>query len=156
VPGRRPEDRIGTTFAGVVVCGGELCIAGMGDSRVYLLRRSRRKLAQIKQDDTVLGDALARGVPHAIAASLPKAHALTRMLGALPGVAALPVIHPWEPDDMVLLCTDGVSDRLDVDTIADILLGAVDPDMAAQRLVRRAVEAGSPDNVTALVLHRTA
>jgi protein phosphatase len=155
MPGRRPEERIGATFAGVVVCGGALCFAQVGDSRAYLLRRSKGQLAQIKEDDTVLGEALARGVPYAVAAGLPHAHAVTRMLGATSEVAPLPSARRWEPGDAVLLCTDGVSDRVEAEVLACFLLDAGDAGEAARGIVGRAVGAGGSDNATALVLRRT-
>ena len=78
--------RIGTTFAGVAVCGPYLAIAHVGDSRAYLLRGATGELGGLTQDHTVLGDALWRGVPYETAAGLHKAHALTRTLGRKPAV----------------------------------------------------------------------
>jgi protein phosphatase len=128
----------------------------MGDSRAYLLRRSKGRMTRPKEDDTVLGDALSQGVPYAKAARLPNAHALTRMLGALSRVPALPVIRRWEPGDLVVLCTDGLSDQLDSDAIANMVLDAADLHAAAEHLVSRAIEVGGSDNATAVLLHRTA
>ena len=154
-PGRRRADRIGTTFAGVVVCGSALCIAGVGDSRVYLLRRGKARLTQITVDDTVLGEALWRGMPPEQAARLPNGHALTCLVGATAGVEASPEVRRWEPGDAVLLCTDGVSDRVGAEELAGILLDDGSAAEAAHEVVRRAVTGGGSDNATALVLRRS-
>jgi serine/threonine protein phosphatase PrpC len=148
---RHPLARL-ETFAGIVVCGATLCVAHVGDSRVYLLRRSKSRLVQLTHDDTVLGDALRRGERYEVAASRPDAHALTRMLGATSGVEVEPIVVRWEPGDSALLCTDGVSDRVEAAAMADILLDAGEVSDAARRIIDRASEAGGYDNATVLLV----
>ena len=53
--------------------------------------------------------------------------------------------------DRWLICSDGVSDYLPDDAIREVLHGVGDPDRAARQLVRASLEAGSRDNVTAVV-----
>lgn len=153
-PGRQREERIGTTFAGVVVCGDALCFGSVGDSRAYLLRRRQGTLVQVKEDDTVCGEAVLRGVSPEEAAMLPRAGVLTRLLGATSGAPVVPVLRRWEPGDAVLLCTDGVSDCVEVGALARLLLEEEGADDAAHRIIGRAIDAGGSDNATALVVRR--
>jgi protein phosphatase len=154
-PGRPKERRDGTTFAGVVVCGANLCIGHAGDSRVALLRRGERRLARLTEDDTVISDALWRGEPYDVAALRPNADALTCALGVWPSIKVAPIIERWEPGDVVALYTDGISDRVEPQVITEVLLEYEDLGEAAQRLIDRANGAGGGDNAT-LVLVRWA
>jgi serine/threonine protein phosphatase PrpC len=153
-PGRLKEDRIGTTFAGVVVCEGVLCVGHVGDSRVHLLRRNEARLVQITQDHTVRGDAVCRGIPGHVAAALPRADALTRLLGATPGVEVEGNTRCWEPGDVILICTDGVSDLIAAKVMTNILLDVDDLGVAAQAIIDRARDAGGGDNATTVLVRR--
>ena len=154
VPGRPREQRVGATFAGMVACAGWICFAHVGDSRVYLLRRSKARLACLTDDHTVLGDALRRGVAREVALTHPDAHAVTRMLGVTTHVEAEPLIQRWEPGDVVMLCTDGVSDRVDTEELAVILLDTEHLGEAADRVVARSIDTGGKDNATAVLVRR--
>jgi serine/threonine protein phosphatase PrpC len=146
--------RIGTTFARIVVCADSLCAAHVGDSRVYLLRRSNARLAQVTKDHTGLEEALRRGVPRDVAALSPDAHKLTRVLGVKPGEDVEPVVQRWEAGDVALICTDGVSDRVEAEMMEDILLDAGEARDAARRIVDRAESAGGYDNATVVLVRR--
>ena len=61
----------------------------------------------------------------------------------------------WRPGDVVMICTDGVSDRVD-DEIATVLLLAGDLGDAARRLVQRARDLGGWDDATAVLVRRVA
>ena len=151
-PGRSKEERIGTTFAGVVVCEGTLCVGHVGDSRVYLLRRNEARLVQLTEDHTVRGDAFCRGIPRHVAAALPRADALTRLLGATPGVEVEGITRSWEPGDVVLICTDGVSDLVATNVMTNILLDVDDLGNAAQAIIESARAAGGGDNASAVLV----
>jgi serine/threonine protein phosphatase PrpC len=143
-----------STFAGVVVSGNDICYANVGDSRIYLLQNSKGRLAQISRDHTVACDAHQRGVPRDEAASLPHAHALTQVLGAASQPEIRTHVRRWEAGDVILLCTDGVSDCIAADELVEILLDSRDLTTTAERLVHRAGEAGSLDNRTAILVRR--
>lgn len=151
-PGRTKEQGVGTTFAGVIICGARLCVAHAGNSRVSLLRSGSRCFARLTEDDTVFNDALWRGVPYDVAAALPNGRALTRVLGWWPAVSVNPTIERWEPGDVVVVCTDGLSDRVEAPTIGRVLSDFRDLGAAAQNLVDRANEAGGWDNSTVVLV----
>lgn len=140
--------RLGSTFAGVVVCADTLCVGHLGDSRVYLFRPSTRKLARLTEDHTVLSDAIRRGVPDDVTAAQPNVHALTRAIGIQRAPHLRLRVTRWAPGDVVLVCTDGVTDWLDDATITRTLVERDELEAVAHRLVERAFVAGSRDNAT--------
>jgi protein phosphatase len=149
---RKPEPpRIGTTFAGVVVCGDGLGVAHVGDSRVYLLRGANGKRARLTADHTLLAELMLRGVPPDVAACVPKARALTRAIGTKPAVEVQPFGVRWAAGDVVILCTDGVSDWVDAAVMEAVLTGRTGVEEAAWRLVAAATAAGGWDNASVVV-----
>ena len=141
----------GATFAGVVVCRDHIYVAHVGDSRVFLLRQATGELAPLTEDHTVTSDLVARGMSQAAAAHARDADALTRALGKRGVMEVQPSAAPWAPGDVVLVCTDGLSDFVHVEAIRRVLTGATDAESAAQRLVHAAEELGGWDNATAAV-----
>lgn len=150
--GRPADRRFGTTFAGAIVCRDHLCIGGAGDSRLYLFRPSTLRIAKLTEDDTVLNDAVWRGVPYDVAAARPMAHALTRAIGIRRALELRPVVTRWAPGDVLLACTDGVTDWLDGAAVAQTLVDCDTLEVAAHRLVERALMAGGRDNATAVLV----
>jgi protein phosphatase len=63
---------------------------------------------------------------------------------------------PLVDGDVVLLCTDGLTEMLRDAEIAEILLQEPDPQRACEELIARANRAGGRDNVTALIAHFSA
>jgi len=151
----RPEDRrVGATFAGAVVCRDHVCVGSVGDARIFLFRPFKGRIVQLTQDDTALNAAVWRGVAYDVAAAQPKAHALTRAVGLRNLLDLRPMVTRWEPGDVLLLATDGITDWLDAAAISRTLGESDDLSVAAERLVRRALAAGGWDNATAVVARR--
>lgn len=151
-PGRSNEQRVGTTFAGVVVCGDGLCVAHIGDSRVGLVRRRDGRLRPLTVDHTVLCEALGADADPELAETLPNALALTRVLGRKPSVAPSLNRTRWEPGDVVILCTDGLTDRVKPHVIERVLADTTDLEQAGRRLIDGSNEAGGQDNATVVLL----
>jgi serine/threonine protein phosphatase PrpC len=155
VPGRGRDQRIGATFAGVVACGGGLlCVGHVGDSRVYLLQRRGGRVWRLTEDHTVVGDARRCGERDHDVSRNADDHALTRMIGATRAAEVEPIVRGWKPGDVVLVCSDGVSDWLDFPAVVDLVLDAGDLGDVAQRLVDGALAAGGCDNATAVLVRR--
>jgi protein phosphatase len=153
-PWRAREERVGTTFACVVACGGAICVGHTGDSRVYLLRPNKGTMVRLTRDDTVFEEAIRLGAPPEDAAQRPDARKLTRALGVSQTVNINPFTRRWEPGDIAMVCTDGVSDQLAEHVIADIVLDSSDLSTAAQILVDRATEGVGVDNSTVVLVRR--
>jgi len=138
---------MGTTIVAALAFRGCLAVAHVGDSRAYLLRE--RWLARLTEDHTV-----ANAHKHAPPESLDLLrfagylHALTRSVGAGPTVEVDTHFVTPRPGDVLLLCSDGLTNAMDDRTIATILAGTLDLDAAAEALIDRANDNGGPDNVT--------
>jgi serine/threonine protein phosphatase PrpC len=143
---------MGTTIVGLLVNGSRISIGHVGDSRMYLL--SKGTLEQLTHDDSWAATILAHDPRLAPAdiANHPMRNVLTNVLGARDAVD----IHLAERDllggEMMLLCSDGLHGVLDHNAVNQLLSTAPDVDTAARQLVETALQRGSRDNVTALVV----
>jgi serine/threonine protein phosphatase PrpC len=147
---QRPGRGMATTFAGILVDGNEVCIAHVGDSRVYRLRDGELEL--MTEDHSLFNDLLARGVALEWAETVPTRGALTRSLGLELDVDVTVRIETARPGDVLLLCTDGLSGVVDMEDIAYILAHHDDAEGAAAELVAEANALGGPDNITVVVV----
>lgn len=140
-----------TTFTAVWFTSVQtLLLAHTGDSRAYLVRGGQ--LIRQTRDDSFVQALVEQGiVREEDAMSHPRRNLIT---ASLRGDATDPVrVLERMPiaADRWMICSDGVSDYLPDDEIHDVLSTFADPDEAARELVRRSLEAGSRDNVTAVV-----
>jgi PPM family protein phosphatase len=143
---------MGTTLTMAYSVGTDLFIVHAGDSRAYLFRDG--ELEQLTSDDTlvqVLVDAGA--ISPEDAKRHPRRHVVTNAIGG-PSEGVTAEIHKLIllDGDTVLFCTDGLTDPVDDDAIAEILYHHPDPEDACNRLVDLALSRGGPDNVTAVVV----
>jgi protein phosphatase len=141
----------GTTMIIGLSLGDLLFLAHVGDSRVYLWRESR--LQQLTRDHTLAQDLVDQGFTSVEGVSVNALrHVLTQALTGDEGPLRPEVqVLELEAGDCVLFCTDGLSDMLPDEAIAEVL-GAGAPAAATCRaLVDRALEAGGKDNVTVIV-----
>ena len=129
--------RMGCTFTALVLRGRVAHVLHVGDTRIYRLR----------------GDRLVRlTVDHVRDDGSGRSHILTRALGVETEVRLDYASQPVTLHDRFLLCSDGVHGALSDDAIADILRERSASGDTARALAAAALEAGSADNCTALVL----
>jgi PPM family protein phosphatase len=131
--------------------GDRLVIANVGDSRAY--RMHGEDLVQLTTDHSVAEELVARGeLSEEEAATHPHRHILTRALGVGPSVD----VDLWEvvPEegDRYILCSDGLTNEVPTERIANVLTASREPQEAAEALVAMANRAGGSDNITAVVL----
>ncbi len=141
---------MGTTLTLAFAAGWRLFLGHVGDSRCYLLREGQ--LRQLTQDHTVAAAFARKGIlrPEDVAGSRYR-HVLTNALGGQEiGIEVELQRHNLEPGDILLLCSDGLTDMVSDERIAT-LLTAREPEQACERLVAEANEHGGRDNVTAIV-----
>lgn len=144
-------DGMGATVVLALIREMKTLVVHLGDSRAYLLRE--RRLCQLTQDHTLVQLLVDNGdVSERDAKSHPGANQLTRCVGmegdALPDAR----IVDLRPADRLLLCSDGLSNMLDVVVLECILSGEDDPEKACKALIDRANAAGGRDNITAVVV----
>jgi len=147
---------MGTTIVGMLVNGTRICVAHVGDSRCYLLAGGQ--LQQLTHDDSWAATILAQDpalTPEDIARH-PMRNVLTNVLGAREQVDVHMSERQLRGGEVFLLCSDGLHGTLSAEAVQGILESAVDVDAVAQSLVNTALEQGSRDNVTALVVRHEA
>lgn len=135
-----------------VVCDGERAVLGhVGDSRAYLRRAG--ELVQVSRDHTYVQRLVDRGeIDLGTARHHPWRNVVLRSVDGDPVHEAVDLVPlPIVPGDRLLLCSDGLTDLVPDDAIADLLRTA-DPHSAAAVLVQAALSAGGRDNVTCVVL----
>jgi protein phosphatase len=144
---------MGTTIAMLVAVADSLYIAGVGDSRVYLLRG--RQFEQLTTDHS-LSEALreAGTITKEEAATHRYKHVLVRYLGSKEGGTGANArrITP-QTGDRFMLCSDGVTDGVDDAQLAEILLANLEPQAAAEAIVAAAQAGGSKDNITCITVY---
>jgi protein phosphatase len=149
---RHPElQGMGTTVTMAYILDRELFVIHVGDSRCYLFRKGT--LHQITHDHTILEQLLAKG---AITPDQAPRHFLRHMVtnvvgGQRPGLDVEVHKVELEPNDVVLLCSDGLTEMLSSQQIADILASQSDSQGACQKLIEEANRNGGQDNVTVIV-----
>jgi PPM family protein phosphatase len=123
----------------------------VGDSRAYRLRGD--VLAQITTDHSLVAELVQSGVLTPEEAERhPQRSAITRAVGTESAIDVDVFTVPAELGDLVLLCSDGLTDMLTKDEIAETILDAErDPDAAAAALVAAANAHGGEDNITVVL-----
>jgi PPM family protein phosphatase len=141
-----------TTLTAAGIWDDRLVVAHVGDSRAYHFRDGH--LEQRTQDHTVAEEAVRAGlIGRDEAAAHPERHMLVRSLGDRPDVPVATVTpEPLRPGDVVVLCSDGLTEPCDDTAIAEILRSSPEPEAAAERLVEAALAKGGPDNITVVVV----
>jgi PPM family protein phosphatase len=142
---------MGSTLTSARCCGHYLLIVHVGDSRAYLMRAGR--LERLTKDHTYAqmlvdtgqlspNDATRSGLSHILVNALG---------GSEEQVEADVDLLPLEDGDRLLLCSDGLTDCVDDDTIAATLAGDQRANEVCDRLVRLALDGGGHDNITVVV-----
>jgi len=149
---RRPElSGMGTTLTLAACAGPDLYVAHVGDSRCYLLRRG--VLHQLTRDHTLIEAMVRKGVLTADeAAHHSMRHVIINVVGGnQTGVEA--EVHHLNvgAGDVLLLCSDGLTEMVPDAEIQDILTAEAETSRCCRRLVDRANELGGRDNVTVVV-----
>ncbi len=141
---------MGTTLALVLVVGDFAVVANAGDSRVYRARDGA--LEQLSEDHTIVAES--RTERHS-ADPRPrrKRKFVTRALGTQPTVEPTLRLVNVFPGDLFLLCSDGLTDVVADEEIAELLRrGRNECRQAVRALIKLANRRGGPDNVTVVLL----
>ena len=143
---------MGTTLVVSVFREQRLLLGHVGDSRGYRLRAG--KLTQLTRDHSLLQEQIDAGLitPEQAAFSANK-NLVTRAVGVEDTVLLETHLHEVMPADVYLMCSDGLSDMLDDQTISQVLQGCDSLEAAGIALIDAANEAGGKDNI-AIILAR--
>jgi len=142
---------MGSTVVAVLFLPCEAMVAHVGDSRFYRLREGR--LEALTVDHSLVQELVSGGflTPEEARASGHR-NVITRALGSASDVAVEVRRFDTRPGDRLLLCSDGLSDMVDEDTIAALLSRGAPPDAIALDLVALANDNGGKDNISAIVI----
>jgi serine/threonine-protein phosphatase Stp1 len=143
-------ESIGSTVAALLVRAGRGIILWAGDSRVYRYRAG--SLSLLTRDHSQVEQLVTAGlISQAEAAGHPMGHVLTRAVGVRDTVMLERVEVDVLPDDIFMLCSDGLTRPVTDYEIAR-WLGRETPERAAIGLLDLVLSRGAPDNVTLVVL----
>jgi PPM family protein phosphatase len=141
---------MGTTLTAVLLRTRTSIFVHVGDSRAYLFRDGT--LRQLTDDHSLVAEQMRAGLITPEQARMsPYRHVITRSVGTHPEVHADFGMLELEKKDILLLCTDGLTEMVKDDDIARILSSET-PAASAESLIRRANDNGGVDNITVVVV----
>ena len=144
---------MGTTIVFIVASAGKFYVGNIGDSRVYRLRDG--ELAQLTTDHSLTRALVEAGtISEEEAATHRYRNVLYRYLGSKEGgTGTESKEHEPKSGDRYLVCSDGVTDGIDDEAIQAVLGGQDDPQKCAEQMVQAALDGGSRDNVTSVIVY---
>jgi PPM family protein phosphatase len=155
----RSLEGMGTTIVAVLETGpGEVAVASVGDSRVYML--SNGQLKAITEDQSWVQEVgRPLGLDEASLKRHPMRHVLTMAVGVAPVVRIRYYASPVAPGDVLMLSSDGLHGVVAEEEIGRILLEDAAPptgslSTACGKLIAAAHAGGSPDNITVLLIRQ--
>lgn len=141
---------MGTTLVCCTIKGNYLYVASIGDSRLYLINR---KMRQVTRDHSLVAEMVRVGeIRPEEAKRHPDRNVITRAIGITEEVDPDFFDIRLETDDIVLLCSDGLTNMVDDDTIFRIVHSSRDTVEMVEELVRMANQNGGRDNIGVVVL----
>jgi protein phosphatase len=142
-------EAMGTTVTALLLAHDHVALLHVGDSRAYLLHGG--VFEQVTRDDTYVQTLVDEGL---ISASQARTHPRRSVvMQAVQGLGYEPTcsVRAAAPGDRYLICSDGLTDVVADESIHQALEMEPDPGHCAHLLVRLALQAGAPDNVTVVV-----
>lgn len=142
---------MGTTLTAAWIVEGQIYVNHVGDSRAYLIRDG--KIKSLTKDHSVVGELMrGGGITEEQAMVHPQKNVLTRALGSTSLVEVDGCNFSLLSDDYLLLCTDGMSNLVTSEEIAEIIVSMEDINKAVKELLNLALERGGYDNITAILV----
>jgi len=138
---------MGTTLVAAIIKGKESYVVNVGDSRAYLIAGGN--IEQITHDHSFVEEMIGRGsITREAARNHPRKNIITRALGAEETVKC-DIFEPvLSKNDLLLLCSDGLSNTLSDEEILEISKNSKNLSDIGKELLDLALSRGAPDNVT--------
>lgn len=141
---------MGTTFVVATIFDKVMYVANIGDSRLYVIGK---EMKQITEDHSLVEAMVKTGELDRNEARVhPNKNIITRALGANAIVEPDFFEVNLEMGDTVLMCSDGLTNMLEDETIESIVRETDDPETAAATLVRHANQNGGKDNIAIIII----
>ena len=142
---------MGCTLVAAICDENGFVAANVGDSRLYHF--DGKSLKQITHDHSFVAELVRRGIiTREEAKTHPRRNLITRAIGTEEHVSADLFDCIWKPGDMLLLCSDGLCGVMDEAEMAAYLRNSVDLDATCAALISRALQLGSRDNITVVLV----
>lgn len=145
---------MGTTIVGgVIKSNGSGYIINVGDSRAYHISRRGNSIYQITKDHSLVEELLEFGaITKEQARVHPQRNVITRALGSEANVDADYFEFNLQSGDMLLLCSDGLSNTITDLEMLDYAKEYTEPELLCRALMSKALNRGARDNVTVLAV----
>ena len=145
------KEGMGTTIVIATIIGKKLLAANVGDSRLYIV--NEEEISQVTRDHSYVAEMVRSGkIKKSEAKYHPDKNKITRAVGVFPTVDVDFFEVELKEHDMVLLCTDGLTNMVDDEDIKSIILAQRDIVEQTQALVEAANKNGGTDNITVLLV----
>jgi serine/threonine protein phosphatase PrpC len=143
---------MGTTIVAALVKNDNAIIGHVGDSRAYKI--SGGVITQLTSDHTLVNELLRSGqLSEEEAAHHPRRNVLTRAVGTDAQVDIDVQAVQWTSSDMLLLCSDGLSNMVsEQDMLQTVMSQQMGLEAKADHLIQLALHAGGDDNITVVIL----
>ncbi len=142
---------MGTTLVAATLDGDRLCVANVGDSRLYIV--GGREIRQITRDHSLVEEMVRMGgLKREQAKNHPEKNIITRAIGAEDEIDIDFFSVELKPGDVVLMCTDGLTNMIEDEEIRMILHGQRDLVEKAESLVNAANNNGGKDNIAVVLI----
>lgn len=142
---------MGTTVVAATIEGNKLCVANVGDSRLYII--NNREIRQITRDHSLVEEMVRMGgLKREMARNHPDKNIITRAIGALDDVDVDFFEVRLSKGDTILMCSDGLSNMIEDEEIRMIMQGQRDIVEKAESLVKAANNNGGKDNIAVVLV----
>lgn len=147
---------MGTTIVGgVMKPNGSGYIINVGDSRAYLISPKKEKIKQITRDHSLVEELIRFGaITPEDAKNHPQRNVITRALGTEPKVDADYFSFHLGSGDLLLLCSDGLSNEIENEEMLEQAKALHAPEALCRSLMSLALERGARDNVTVVAVSK--
>ncbi|MEK8131953.1 Stp1/IreP family PP2C-type Ser/Thr phosphatase [Paenibacillus filicis] len=146
---------MGTTVVAVLASRDRAVIGHIGDSRAYRVRGDQLEL--LTEDHSLVNELVKNGqITREEAEHHPRRNVLTRALGTESSIEVDVQEISWQPGDILLLCSDGLSGLVERQLILQAVLTEGGLEDKVRLLVQEALSAGGDDNVTVILIENAA
>lgn len=141
---------MGTTLVAATCIDNKLSVANIGDSRLYLVRQN--KMVQVTRDHSYVAELMQKGgLDRETAKNHPKKNYITRAVGAFEKANADYFYVETRPGDVILICSDGLTNMLTDEEILTIIYQEDDLEFTCNKLVQAANDKGGYDNISVIL-----
>jgi protein phosphatase len=142
---------MGTTFTGCYIQKDKAYIIHVGDSRLYIKRGSQFNF--LTSDHTIVGELFRRGeISYEDTFNHPQRNYLTNVLGVAKDINPDFITYKILPEDILLICSDGLNSMLRDKDIASIISKNKKAEDISKNLIKAAIKKGGLDNITVIVI----